>query len=515
MVSIGISVSVGTNAVTRVPKGTTVTIRASCTWETEYPRRLWIAIDQDPNGNVTDPAWVRELYDTDRPAGGALLEGQMAVNLVGTWGFKAYFKWMDEEGGYHTLGPAGWALEVYEPPPPPPPPPEPQPPPPEPGLKITVRCYDYKGLTEPDPYAYPIAGADVKVCSLDFNYKWKGKTNSRGICVTPDLAEGIYMVIVGKKGYDPSHGYVTAGQTSDWFLPEGTYPSLKTLGITPQPAKPGQYVSFFGWAYGIDEGATITFEIFGTDSLWHSVASTTMGPDVGYGTDWLVPSECYGRKPGEDWRFRAKSGATVSGEVTLTVIGVVKHILAISAGQGGTTDPAPGTYQADEGSQISVTALASQGWKFDHWLLDGGTRTENPTIVTMDADHSLEAHFSQIQAETGTLEIHAYLDSQEVGASVSISGVGSYTTPVTLAVPAGTYTVGASYGGLPQTKTAQVAKGQTTLVVFQYQKKEEEKKFDWTTAGMAAAGLFALLGIALLATAGEEEEKKRKSAHAK
>jgi hypothetical protein len=315
MVSIGISVSVGTNAVTRVPKGTTVTIRASCTWESEYPRRLWIAIDQDPNGNVTDPAWVRELYDTDRPAGGALLEGQIAVNLVGTWGFKAYFKWMDEEGGYHTLGPAGWALEVYEPPPPPPPPPEPQPPPPEPGLKITVEVFDASKWTDGP---VPIAGATVKVCSDDFNYKWKGQTNSKGICVTPDLAPGDYMIIVGKKGYNGQHGYMDAGRTIDFYLNPGTYPSLD-FGINPQPAKPGQYVSFFGWAYGIAEGATVTFEIFGTDSLWHSVASTTMGFDVGYGTDWLVPSECYGRKPGEDWRFRAKSGATVSGEVTLTV----------------------------------------------------------------------------------------------------------------------------------------------------------------------------------------------------
>jgi hypothetical protein len=159
MVSVGISVSVDNNAVTRVPKGTTVTIRASCTWETEYPRRLWIAID-DPNGNVTDPAWVKELYNSDRPAGGALLEAQLTVNIVGTWGFRSYFKWMDKEGNYYTLGPAGCSLEVYEPPPPSPPPSPPPPAPPEPVLwpyrerpwgRLSVTCKNKYPVNPADP----------------------------------------------------------------------------------------------------------------------------------------------------------------------------------------------------------------------------------------------------------------------------------------------------------------------------------------------------------------------------
>jgi hypothetical protein len=43
---------------------------------------------------------------------------------------------------------------------------------------------------------------------------------------------------------------------------------------------------------------------------------------------------------------------------------------------------------------VSVTAVADDGYVLDYWLLDGQPAgSQNPKIVTMDGDHSLQANF--------------------------------------------------------------------------------------------------------------------------
>jgi len=74
-----------------------------------------------------------------------------------------------------------------------------------------------------------------------------------------------------------------------------------------------------------------------------------------------------------------------------------KRDLSISASSGGTTDPAPGTHTYILNSQASVTAIPNSDsggyYYFTHWLLDGATVYSNPITVTMDSNHTLEAHF--------------------------------------------------------------------------------------------------------------------------
>lgn len=68
----------------------------------------------------------------------------------------------------------------------------------------------------------------------------------------------------------------------------------------------------------------------------------------------------------------------------------------------------------------------------------------------------------------GTLEVHAFLDSLEVIASVEIVGVGTYLTPFTAILSTGTYTLKATYGGTTQTKTAVITENQKTVVNFNF-----------------------------------------------
>jgi hypothetical protein len=145
--------------------------------------------------------------------------------------------------------------------------------------------------------------------------------------------------------------------------------------------------------------------------------------------------------------------------------------LTIMPAVGGTTDPAPGTYTYPEGTSVTVTAIPSSGYTFDHWELDGvNVGASNPITVTMDKDHNLNGVFSAIPPGKGVLECHAYVDTTEVKASVEVVGVGTYTTPFTLNLAAGTYTLNAKYDTQTQTKTATITEGVTTRVDFTFAK---------------------------------------------
>jgi hypothetical protein len=76
------------------------------------------------------------------------------------------------------------------------------------------------------------------------------------------------------------------------------------------------------------------------------------------------------------------------------VIPAPERMLTISATEGGTTNPAPGSYYYADGSVAQAIAFPDSGYIFDHWLIDGITRaTDNPISVLMDSDHTLAAVF--------------------------------------------------------------------------------------------------------------------------
>lgn len=68
--------------------------------------------------------------------------------------------------------------------------------------------------------------------------------------------------------------------------------------------------------------------------------------------------------------------------------------LTITAGEGGTTVPTPGTHDYALNSLVQgITAEAYAGYTFVRWLLDGVEEYSNPITVLMDIDHTLEASF--------------------------------------------------------------------------------------------------------------------------
>jgi hypothetical protein len=81
--------------------------------------------------------------------------------------------------------------------------------------------------------------------------------------------------------------------------------------------------------------------------------------------------------------------------ITVHYIQIIIYTLTITATDGGTTDPAPGTYYHMGGSAIQVSALSDTNHFFDHWELDGlRVNSANPCTIVMDQNHTLKAVFS-------------------------------------------------------------------------------------------------------------------------
>jgi hypothetical protein len=113
------------------------------------------------------------------------------------------------------------------------------------------------------------------------------------------------------------------------------------------------------------------------------------------------------------------------------------YTLTISSTSGGTTNPATGSYSYVAGTNITVTASPSVGYKFSSWLLDGASKTDNPINVTMDANHTLQAIFQDITpptivAVTQSPPLNNVLENEAVAVSANVTDAESGVKNVTL-----------------------------------------------------------------------------------
>jgi uncharacterized repeat protein (TIGR02543 family) len=108
----------------------------------------------------------------------------------------------------------------------------------------------------------------------------------------------------------------------------------------------------------------------------------------------------------------------------------------VSPGGGGTVTLEPsepaGGYVA--GAEVTLTALASEGYEFDHWSGDL-SGSENPTSIELDSDKEATAHFTQVTYTLAvdvspgggmvTLEPSQPAEGYVVGTEVSLTAVAS------------------------------------------------------------------------------------------
>ena len=69
-----------------------------------------------------------------------------------------------------------------------------------------------------------------------------------------------------------------------------------------------------------------------------------------------------------------------------------RPLLAILTASGGTTNPMPGTYVYELGTEINITAIPESNHRFQEWSGDASGES-NPLKITLDSDKSVKASF--------------------------------------------------------------------------------------------------------------------------
>ncbi|MEM3579566.1 MAG: PKD domain-containing protein, partial [Candidatus Bathyarchaeia archaeon] len=112
---------------------------------------------------------------------------------------------------------------------------------------------------------------------------------------------------------------------------------------------------------------------------------------------------------------------------------VITYKLKIETTAGGTTNPAPGTYNYAAGTQVQVTAVPSSGYIFDHWELNGtNVGTATTYTVTMNNNYNLKAFF---KAATPPLTVSI----SPMSASIVVGQQVTFTSSVSGGTPSYTY----------------------------------------------------------------------------
>lgn len=98
------------------------------------------------------------------------------------------------------------------------------------------------------------------------------------------------------------------------------------------------------------------------------------------------------------------------------VIEPVFYTLTIGVEGQGSTTPVAGAHTCDEGEIISLAASASEGWQFDHWLINGSSYNESEQILTVNRNYEATAFFTAIPpAEEGEQNEGSDNGDEEVG----------------------------------------------------------------------------------------------------
>lgn len=88
--------------------------------------------------------------------------------------------------------------------------------------------------------------------------------------------------------------------------------------------------------------------------------------------------------------------------------------VTIQSAQNGMTTPPAGGHDYVSGDSVTFTATASNGYKFDHWLIGGTTSTTNPVTVTITSDITI-APFFVLQSSPVTLTVSSTTSLYETG----------------------------------------------------------------------------------------------------
>lgn len=232
--------------------------------------------------------------------------------------------------------------------------------------QTTTINFDFPQIANGYAVIYAYAGGTA----INATVTADGQTGTTPVTFT--FPAGTYSVTATYQGQTlPAQSVtITAGQTATITF---QFPAPRTLTIV---ASNGGVTSPAAGTHPYDDGASV---------------SITAIPNTGFSLSyWIVDGVNAG----------SANPITVTMSANHTVTPIFTQItwtLTILPVTGGTTSPAAGTSTRNDGTQVTITATPLTGYMFDHWMIDGvESGTSNTVIVTMTANHTVEAVFQVI-----------------------------------------------------------------------------------------------------------------------
>ncbi|MGB9778502.1 MAG: InlB B-repeat-containing protein, partial [Candidatus Bathyarchaeales archaeon] len=316
------------------------------------------------------------------------------------------------------------------------------------------------GTTNPSPGTYIYAsGSTVEVLAIpDVNYKFvRWELNGDNVTANPITIlmdknytlHAVFALLTYRLTILSSIGGTTDPALGTYTYTNGTYASVTAI--------PDAHYRFDYWLLdGNPAGSANPISILMTDdhtlqavfAETHTLVITaseggTTDPPPGTYTYDVPTNVTITAIPNANYRFdhwvyddvNIGSANPIIIEVgsshTLRAIFVLRtYTLKIETTTGGTTNPAPSTYTYNVGSVVSVTAIPSSGYVFDHWELNGSNvGSANPYSVTMNNNYVLKAFFTSAPSPP-SVSINPMSDSILIGQSVQFtSSVAGGTSP--------------------------------------------------------------------------------------
>jgi len=108
------------------------------------------------------------------------------------------------------------------------------------------------------------------------------------------------------------------------------------------------------------------------------------------------------------------------------VSALTKKYLMISVGEGGTTDPPPGTHTYNVGETVTIKAIPNEGYTVGTWIVDGIEVAEqvDEYTITMDINHTVVVTFWKEGQPPASYPTHL----QSLGSIHVVSNVGAWLT---------------------------------------------------------------------------------------
>lgn len=92
----------------------------------------------------------------------------------------------------------------------------------------------------------------------------------------------------------------------------------------------------------------------------------------------------------------ANTTITMYGNYLITANFVERFTLTMNVTNNGTTDPAVGDHDCDNGTVVDITAIPDPCWDFVNWTGDVADPNSTSTNVTVDADKTVIANFARV-----------------------------------------------------------------------------------------------------------------------